>query len=348
MYKRRVLLTGSTGWLAQFVYQKLALVDAYEVYCCYHNSVPEFCPESKRISFDLSDPTSVSNGIKQVRPHAVLHLAALSSPATCEKNPGLAELINSPCHLIDAVNEHAEDDCLFIFTSTDLVFDGNFPPYLPHLNESNSDNDSFLPATTQYGITKRNFEKQVLTRLKNGVVLRLSNMIGPRFVWKYAGTKFMQFLMEAFQKREVIGLRFDEVRSFVSVHDVVEVISRCLLSEYAEKIRGKAFNVGGPEGLSRLDMAKILARSSGVELCIDDAANSSQTAPSSVSTSAVTPSSSSSWTVFTTSNAQGILESGIKTPKNVTLNIATTEETFGISFQSMTETIQKCITEMQT
>ena len=299
------------------------------------------------MEFDLSDEKSVQSAVKQVRPHAVLHLAALSSPLVCEKNAELAKAINCPSHLIDAVQEHAVENCLFVFTSTDLVFDGNFPPYSPHLNvEGVDDGCSFSAATTVYGATKREFEKKVLTRLSHGVVLRLSNMIGPRFVWRNAGTKFMQFLFEALQKRETIGLRCDEIRSFVSVHDVVEIISRCLLrEELTEYIRGKAFNVGGPEGLSRLDMARELAAISAVDLHVDESLPPQLSNDSDSPTSSCP--SSSHWFVHTTSNAQGIAESGIKTPKDVTLVVKETEEVFGLSFQSMKQTIEKCINDMK-
>ena len=102
-----------------------------------------------------------------MRPDIVIHLAALSSPVTCHKDPERAFAINRPSSLVTSV-QSANPEALFIFSSTDLVYDGENAPY---------DVSTPLSPQTVYGQSKAAFETDVLS-MRNGVVLRLSNMIG--------------------------------------------------------------------------------------------------------------------------------------------------------------------------
>lgn len=61
-----------------------------------------------------------------------------------------------------------------VFTSTDMVYDGFQPPYLKSAA-------AVCSPINVYGATKLACESQV--KLRRGVVLRLSNMIGPSFVY---------------------------------------------------------------------------------------------------------------------------------------------------------------------
>lgn len=111
-------------------------------------------------------------------------------------------------------------DCRLVYSSTDLVYDGESPPYKAN---------TLLPKPESiYGLTKLSFEEHVLS-LKNGVILRLSNMLGPPFVYRNAGTKFLQWLLESYKKKDTVGLRYDEIRSFVLVNDVIDIINNLLM-----------------------------------------------------------------------------------------------------------------------
>ena len=145
-----------------------------------------------------------------------------------------------------------------------MVYDGEAPPYPPHPDTS---------PVNIYGAVKLQFEKLVLT-LKNGIVLRLSNIIGSPYVYKPAGSKFLEFVYDAFKSRQFIGLKLEEKRSFVYVYDVVEVILSLIKKLDPRKvdktgiIKRQLFNVGGPHSLSRVDIASIMCGALQTEFII--------------------------------------------------------------------------------
>lgn len=208
---KRVLVTGAAGWLGQFVTHSLlntiSPVPLYniannkdnedkggitsndgddaiprivqhqhlDVFAAYSRAVPHWVPETRRVHLDLSDTASVRSAIETVRPDIIIHTAALSAPMVCHKDARDAYAVNSPVALIDVVQELVPE-CLFLFTSTDMVYDGEHAPYKPTALNSNTSAADPTPVNV-YGETKLAFERQVL-RLKYGTVLRLSNMIG--------------------------------------------------------------------------------------------------------------------------------------------------------------------------
>jgi dTDP-4-dehydrorhamnose reductase len=190
------------------------------------------------VQLDLTDAGCAHRIVAVVMPDVIVHLAAVSSPATCEKDFERCRIVNSPAALINAVTTLVPQ-CLFVFTSTDLVYDGERPPYSP-----THDADKLqLPPVNAYGRLKRECEELVLA-LPRAVVLRLSNVIGPAFAIAPTGAKFLEWLHRAYKSREYVGLRCDEIRSFVYIDDVVRVICALLKRAGDTAVLGKIVNVG--------------------------------------------------------------------------------------------------------
>jgi dTDP-4-dehydrorhamnose reductase len=334
-----VLLTGSSGWLGQFVCRELSQPewsDKVELYAGYNSVVPEWIAENRRVVVNLRDPTAVDELIDTLRPDAVIHLAALSSPAVCEKNLEDAMHVNCPLALAEALQKYAPK-CALIFSSTDLVYDGENPPYAPP-----QPGDAVPRPETAYGKSKLAFENEVLA-LEKGVVLRLSNMIGPAFSYRHAGSKFVQWLCETYHRREPVSLRFDEIRSFVYVSDVVNIILRSIAAAIggdASPIFGRVFNVGGPDGLSRLDLAALVAKVDKNELVV---AHSSHEAVEAASSDT---SARKAWHVSRSSNADSVRATGIHNPRDVTMDSSETERIFGIKFKSVVEVLNIVVPTM--
>ena len=351
----RIIVTGSTGWLGQMVcnmiltdtmFQSLS-IDLFATYNA--SNPPDWVAEDHSIKFDLKDDAITDSIISSIKPNIIIHLAAVTSPAACDKDPEEALRINSPKYLIEAVQRHVPN-CLFIFTSTDLVYDGEYSPYKADVTVRPS-------PETVYGQTKRNFEELVMN-LKNGVVLRLSNMIGPKYVYRPVGTKFMQWLYEAYCKKDFIGLRSDEIRSFVFVDDVLLVIRHAILktirvyelpNQTVEvndfrifDASNRLFNIGGPIGLSRLDLATLVAESMSGKLLV---------LPTPDLLSPILSSGESdnpnNWNVYATTNIESVLSSGIKNPRDVTMDITNTESTFNMTFTKPKDFVEIVIRSFQ-
>jgi len=84
---------------------------------------------------------------EDVKFDAIVHLAAISSPAKCEEDPGLAYEVNCPADLLEL-------GAPVIYASTDQVYDGTKP-----FNEEDADIPN--PANV-YGRTKLSFERALL------------------------------------------------------------------------------------------------------------------------------------------------------------------------------------------
>jgi dTDP-4-dehydrorhamnose reductase len=285
------------GWLGQqvceMILQEHSLLDSIDLYAGYHTSEPFWVSPDKRILLNLSDKNKIEKVIENIMPDMIIHLAAITSPGLCEKIPIEAYEINSPVEFIEIVKKHVPN-CLFIFASTDLIYDGESAPY-SIINNRPSERGNLIQQEdevmhderpeTIYGKTKLLFEESVLT-LRNGVVLRLSNMLGKPYAYRLNGVKFMHFLYESYKSKAFIGLRYDEKRSFVFVNDVLKIIAKFIdhgllnscankrflprtLTREGDNIKNvitmpiepslRIFNIGGPVGISRLHLASLLA-----------------------------------------------------------------------------------------
>lgn len=301
--RKRVLLVGGSGWLGQYLCRALlhpsSLFPAFgddscEIHVTYNSTSPKFLPYHQCHKLNLAATTSSSVDttsyyedkdrsvlnscawsidalIEWLRPDVVVHLAAQSSPVKCESDPAAALALNCPQALTTAIKAKCPE-CLLIYTSTDLVYDGQHAPYAPtspfHLTAE--------PSTT-YGRTKLAFEKEVVN-LQRGIVLRLSNMVGGGYVFSAptggGGMKFLQWIQKSFLRKERISLKHDEIRSFVSVLDVVNLIQHishkyltdCLTNDH-QCWTQRVYNVGGTFPMSRLDFARCVARANGSDIC---------------------------------------------------------------------------------
>jgi nucleoside-diphosphate-sugar epimerase len=134
--KTKILVTGASGYLGQHFLASLCDHDdtreeggsgfdsegGYEVYAVYHqmkgfaNAMSEAAAQFQIHSLDLTDAGAVDSYFDTYGPFQVcLHLAALASPAICEKEPEKALVLNVPKHFLHKL---IEQDCYIIATST--------------------------------------------------------------------------------------------------------------------------------------------------------------------------------------------------------------------------------------
>ena len=127
----RVLVTGASGWLGQFLLQALEKLSenapplSYEVFGTYSRVRPGWADRVRAslLPLTLESRESVREVLEAASPDVIVHLAAMSSPAHCERDSSKGLVVNAPSVFIEEV-EAFSSACAFIFTSTDLVYDG--------------------------------------------------------------------------------------------------------------------------------------------------------------------------------------------------------------------------------
>jgi dTDP-4-dehydrorhamnose reductase len=62
-----------------------------------------------------------------LKPDVIIHLAAISFPNICEKDPQRGERVNNPPSFVEAVKTYVPN-ALVILTSSSLVYDGEHAP----------------------------------------------------------------------------------------------------------------------------------------------------------------------------------------------------------------------------
>jgi dTDP-4-dehydrorhamnose reductase len=179
--RRKVLVTGASGFLGTRVVTSLLQEDSVEVYAGFNTSplndeIPKFCHVCCN---NLSKPEEIKKTLKGLQPDVIIHLGAISSPGRCEADPGLAFATNDAGALVDSILEVAPDTVV-VFASSDLVYDGGTSSEGGRAYHPAND-ESLVQPLNIYAKTKAAGEENI-KRLKNGVILRLSNMIGEKSI----------------------------------------------------------------------------------------------------------------------------------------------------------------------
>ncbi len=208
----------------------------------YRSARPESDFGAHWIQGDLIDASLPHQLIRDIRPDAIIHNAALSKPEECDDNPDLANEIN-----IEATDRLAtvsdQTSTRFIFLSTDMVFDGNHPPYT----------ESSLPNPIhRYGITKVTAERRIANRSDKHAIVRSSVIFGPQGIFN---SNFAMHLIDHWQLGEPTNVFVDQFRNHVSVKWLCQA-----LYELTESAFSGILHLGGGESTSRAEFAHCLAK----------------------------------------------------------------------------------------
>jgi dTDP-4-dehydrorhamnose reductase len=236
--KPRLLVTGASGLLGHALCE-MAL-EKWAVYGIYRRHRP--CISGiKKVQADLTDPGCPDDMLGEIRPQAVIHLAAITNVAACEQYPQKSEIINAvvPSNLAKLC---AQAGIAFVFTSTDLVFNGLRAPY---------DEYSTPEPVCIYGEQKVRAEKTVLDSCPSALVCRMPLLIG---ISPYHHRNFNVEMIRAIRSATPINLFVDEYRTPVDVysaaHGILTLLNRA----------GGLYHLGGRTRISRFDLGIALAR----------------------------------------------------------------------------------------
>lgn len=257
----RVLVTGSTGFVGSFLASELSR-SGHEIYGVRRNGVvPAAMKECRIVSGDIGDAGFCRELLTATSPDMILHCAALSSIEGCETDPLEAWRVNvgSVRQLVKSLNSTPTDSPpLFIFLSTDLVFDGTSAPEGGH-------RESDLPQpVTVYARTKVEAEHYLADYYAHAIVLRISLVYGPA-TGVAAGS--LGWLARALQGRKEVSLFTDEHRTPLYLPDLTDFIEFLYLNRasFLQSESRRILHVAGPERISRYEFALHYAKEFGYD-----------------------------------------------------------------------------------
>lgn len=230
---KKVLLTGSTGFLGRYLVDELRRRDVELV-----TAGRDGCD----VELDLADLDGLPAAVQGVAPDFVINCAAMSSMAACQAKPTVALRVNgkSPQILASACG------CRFLQLSTDLVFDGDDAPY---------DATGTPRPLSVYGMSKAEAET---ISCDDWLAVRLPLLFGPSFDGQRGAT---DMLRQGVGAKERPVLFTDEFRTPLHAADASLGIVDLLFDPDTRGIR----HLGGHERVSRWEFARRFCAVAGIE-----------------------------------------------------------------------------------
>ncbi|GKV13083.1 hypothetical protein SLEP1_g24150 [Rubroshorea leprosula] len=265
MGKKRVLVVGGTGYLGQHLLQGISEIEGtlYDIAFTHHSFPPQALFQAFPHSIAFHVDLKTGDGFETVserfgQPDVVVNCAALSVPRACEKDPDAAMAINVPSSLVNWLSSFTEsNDTLLIHLSTDQVYEGVKSFY--------KEEDDAVPVNV-YGQSKVAAEKFISEKCSNYAILRSSIIFGPQTVSPVPKSLPIQWIDSVLSKGDKVDFFDDEYRCPVSVKDVVTIILALVDRWLSEgKKMQVLLNVGGPDRVSRVQMAEAVAQIRGYD-----------------------------------------------------------------------------------
>jgi dTDP-4-dehydrorhamnose reductase len=236
---KRLLITGASGFLGWNVCLRGRA--AWQVFGVFHDHGVAMDGVTI-LRGDLTNYAEATDLFLRAKPDAVFHLAAASGPNFCQMHPEATRKINvdAAVHLAGMASESGIP---FVFTSTDLVFDGEAAPY--------TEEDPVAPVSV-YGEQKARAEAAILGRHPDAVICRMPLMFGKA---SPASECFLQPMVRALEGGREVRLFTDEYRTPLSARDAARGLFLAL-----EKSGGGVIHLGGRERISRFDFGEVVSR----------------------------------------------------------------------------------------
>jgi dTDP-4-dehydrorhamnose reductase len=238
---KKLLVTGASGFLGWNVC--IAARKTWEVFGIYHIR-PVTIPDVKTLQADLADQKPLEIMFKDIRPDAVVHCAAYPDPNKCQTNPDASYRDNVQA-AINVATLCAREGLPCVFTSSDLVFGGNNPPY---------DEESPVGPVNIYGQHKVAAERGMRKAFPDITICRMPLMFGDA---PAPAKSIIQPMIAAIVGKKEVRLFTDEYRTPVSGATAAKGLMLAL--ERAPAL----LHLGGREHVSRYDIGVLVAQAIG-------------------------------------------------------------------------------------
>ncbi len=237
MGKKKLLVTGISGFLGWHVQNYPQ--NQWEIIGVYHRQRP-VATTNYLTQIDLTDFEGTTQVLDELKPNAILHLAANTDLDACETDSSTNHInVESAVHLAKWCEAR---EIPFVMTSSDAVFDGEKPFY----NEESS-----AQPVCVYGRQKLLAEAKVMAIYPQATIARMPLMYG----LPDNGHGFMVEWVNRLARHEAIRCFQDEYRTMISGASGAAGLFLLL-----EKKAAGLFHLGGRERISRYEFANRLAQ----------------------------------------------------------------------------------------
>lgn len=303
----KILITGSSGFVGGNLVLGLAAARAQaQLFAITGTRQPESRVQrvSESYPIDLLDHEQCIELIQKLQPDVLIHAAALSETAFCEREPEQTFAVNveGTQSLLDA-SERLPSKPLFIFLSTDLVFEGAQPCEGGHSEQA-------APAPVSVYAHSKVAAEQLFTPYSGPFsILRLSLVYGPE-VNNSQG--FLAWMRKRFESGQECDLFVDEFRSPLCTQDITATCHALIARYQNNETIPPLLHLSGSERVSRYQF--------GQKLCAVAGYNPE----------------------LLSAISQGEYRDGPMRPKDVSLNSALAAQLLGRPTLSVTEGLKLC------
>ncbi len=202
-------------------------------------------PGVTSVHLDINRSRSLRKVFEKIKPDAVIHTVAWSGLERCEEDREGAVRVNVE-GTWNVAELCREMECRLVFTSSDMVFDGDRGMY--------REVDSVRPMNI-YGETKVMAERIIRTSGVNHAIARIALIYGQP---ETGSNSFSEKVISRLKQGEPMALYTDQTRTPILVQDLAEA----LLELAALDFRG-TIHLGGAERVNRYEFGKRLAEVKG-------------------------------------------------------------------------------------
>lgn len=250
--RKKVLITGGSGLLGQYL--NISLSKSYEILTLYNKRTGN-CLDYQSYQMDISDFSLLKKIMLEYRPDFVIHTACFSRPESCDANDkALVYRVNVEATGIIA-QMCEKIGCTLIYTSTDLVYDGNSSGWLTE--------DSLTNPVSLYAETKLLAEQKIINVAYSYLILRTSLLIG--FGLNHSRNNF-HLMYQNLKNGLRVKLFNDQIRTPLSLLNAAEMIK--MMCEI--KMPSGIYNFGGIDRVSRVEVGEMVCNMTGLEKSLID------------------------------------------------------------------------------
>ncbi len=261
MSKRRLLITGSQGFVGRAVLERIH---------SHHNErieLVEFLDPHTGSRPDIRDQPAVAAAIAAAQADSVLHLAAIAAPRQAQNDPSQAWMVNvmGSLHVATAMRLHTP--------KARLIWSGSSEAYGKAFNANTKpiDEQAPLEPMSPYGATKAAADIMLRQMAEDGleaIVFRPFNHTGPGQTADYVVPAFAQQIARIEQGLQEPVLQVGNLearRDFLDVQDVAEAY---LLAAGGPLPPRRCYNVATGHPVSIESILQSLLRQSSADITV--------------------------------------------------------------------------------